>query len=607
MSAPALATTGGEAARPFGVRDLLAAMHAARLCEPVDLQLAELCVRRSDEAAEWAMAAAVATAIASRARREGHSAITLAQLARQAHSAMAAVAAALAAAGGGAAGGAPAGGAPATEAPAADALAQSLPDGDAAWWGEVLGRSSLMGDGKGFTPLVLDGDVLQFRRYFDAEARIAARVQQLLTTSAAAGGRAFGIVTGGPGTGKTTRVAERLVQLSASHPGLRVALATPTGKAAARLTESIRQRLDVLAKETGRRTEFPGEARTLHRLLGYSPQADTFRRNASDPLDDDLVIVDEASMVDVLLLDALLKALKPGAALILVGDHNQLASVDAGDVLGALCRTANALPEGAPLRESVTWLTESWRFKAHPGIGRVADAILRGDGDEVLRVCGDGETSEVQQRPPAPSTDALLEPLLPSLERCLAAQSPAELLDALDAFRILAPEREGRMGVNGINAAVERWLARRGHAVQEHWYHARPILVTANDYLTGVFNGDVGVVWREGGRALAYFRANDGTIRAIAPVRLPAVETAWAMTVHKSQGSEFDDVMVVVPDYDSRVMSRELLYTAATRARRGVTLVGSPTALRTALARVAGRTSGLEARLTEAMGRGDDA
>lgn len=594
MSAPTLTMAEGEGTRPFGVRDLLAAMHAARLCEPIDVQLAELCVRRSDEGAEWAMAAAVATAIASRARREGHSAITLIQLARQAHSAMAAVAASLAAADGTSAAGTP---------------ADSLPDGDAAWWGDVLARSPLMGDGTGFTPLVLDGDVLQFRRYFDAEARIAARVQQLVATDAAAGGKAFAIITGGPGTGKTTRVAEQLVQLRESQPGVRVALATPTGKAAARLTESIRQRLDALARETGRRAEFPGEARTLHRLLGYSPQTDTFRRNASDPLDDDLVIVDEASMVDVLLLDALLKALKPGAALTLVGDHNQLASVDAGDVLGALCRTANVLPEGAPLRERVTWLTESWRFKANPGIGRLADAILRGDGDEVLRVCSADETNAVRQRPPAPSTDALLEPLVPSLERCLAAQSPAELLDALDAFRILAPEREGRMGVNGINAAVERWLARRGHAVQEQWYHARPILVTANDYVTGVFNGDVGVVWREegGGRALAYFRANDGTVRAIAPVRLPAVATAWAMTVHKSQGSEFDDVMVVVPDYDSRVMSRELLYTAATRARRGVTLVGSPVAIRAALGRVTGRTSGLEARLMEVMRRGDDA
>ena len=578
-----MAAAGDGDLPPFGVRDMLAAMHKARICEPVDVQLAELCVRRSDEGADWAMAAAVATAIASRARREGHSAITLAQLARQARAAMSVVSAAVVSEGG---------------------SPDVLPDGDAMWWGEVLGTSSLMGDGNVFTPLVLNGDSLQFRRYFDAERRIARHVQRLVTMESDAGGRSFSIITGGPGTGKTTRVAKMLVDLRSNQPGLRVALATPTGKAAARLTESIRQRLDAIAKETGVRSEFPGEARTLHRLLGYSPQNDTFRRNATDPLDNDIVIVDEASMVDVLLLDALLKALKPGAALILVGDHNQLASVDAGDVLGSLCRTALASPAGSPMRDSVTWLTTSWRFKEHPAIGRLAEAILGGDGDEVLRTCADDQTHDVQLRPPAPSTDALLEPLVPSLERCLAATNPAELLDALDAFRILAPEREGRMGVSGINAAVERWLAKRGHAVQELWYHARPVLVTANDYTTGVFNGDVGVVWRQDGRSLVHFRANDGTIRAIAPVRLPSVETAWAMTVHKSQGSEFDDVMVVVPEYESRVMSRELLYTAATRARRGVTLVGSSAAIRAAFARSTGRTSGLEARMVEAMGDG---
>lgn len=587
MSAPRMAATGGDRPETFGVRDLLAVMHRVRVCEPLDVQLAELCVRRSDEQADWAMPAAVATAMASRARREGHSAITLSQLARDAHAAMADVAKEMALAGA--------------------ASLDALPDGDAAWWGEVLARSSLMGDGATFTPLVLSGDALQFRRYFDAERRIADRVQQLVTRQAAAGGRCFEIWTGGPGTGKTTRVAQRIVELSATHPALRVALATPTGKAAARLTESIRERLDALARETGTRADFPGEARTLHRLLAYSPQNDTFRRNASDPLDEDLVVVDEASMVDVLLLDALLKALKPGAQLILVGDHNQLASVDAGDVLGSLCRSALAAPAGSPLYACVTWLTESWRFRQHPGIGQLAAAILAGDGDAVLRTCGDADIGEVQHRPTAPTTDALLEPLIPSLERCLAARDPGELLDALDAFRILAPEREGRMGVNGINVAVERWLAKRGHSVTEQWYHARPVLVTANDYTTGVFNGDVGAVWRKDGRSMVHFRANDGSIRALAPVRLPTVETAWAMTVHKSQGSEFDDVMVVVPDYGSRIMSRELLYTAATRARRHVTLVGSESGIRAAVDRATERTSGLEARLAEAMGRRDDA
>lgn len=573
----------GDDTPTFGVREMLAALHKMRACEPIDMQLAETCVRRSDESGNGAMAVALATVIASRARREGHSAVTLAQLARQGRAAMAIVAASMTA--------------------ERVRTTVALPEGDEEWWGAALAGSALVSDGTVITPLVLRDRVLQFRRYYDAERRIASAVARLVRTPVATGGAAFSIITGGPGTGKTTRVAELLVDLSVTQPGLRVSLAAPTGKAAARLTESIRHRLDVLAEQNGRRAPFPGEARTVHRLLGYSPQADTFRSNQHDPLDDDLVIVDEASMVDALLLDGLLRALKPGARLMLVGDHNQLASVDAGDVLGALCRSALAAPVGTPLRESVSWLTTSWRFAAHPAIGTLAAAILAGDADEVLHVCSDPLTTDIQQRPPAPSTDALLEPIVEQLERCLTATSPWELLNALDAFRILAPEREGRMGVNGINAAVERWLARRGHAVSDFWYHRRPVMVTANDYNTGVFNGDVGVVWREGGRVAVHFRTNDGTIRAIAPVRLPMSETAWAMTVHKSQGSEFDTVMVVIPEYESRIMSRELLYTAATRARQGVSLVGSPDAIRAAIARGTERTSGLEGRVREAMGR----
>lgn len=573
------------AAATFEVRDLLGALHSERVLEPIDVQLAELCVRRRD-AGDAALAVALATALLSRARREGHSALTLDQLARQARTAVRIVANAIEAAG----------------AP----LPDGLPEGDEGWWRDVLARAPVVSDGvtPPIVPLVLRDGLLQFRRYFDAEGRIAATVQRLLQLSAATGGDAFSIITGGPGTGKTTRVAELLVDLTLQRPGVRVSLAAPTGKAAARLTDSIRQRLERLAAETGRRTEFPGEARTLHRLLGYSPQRDTFRYSATDPLDDDLVIVDEASMVDVLLLDALLKALKPRARLMLVGDHNQLASVDAGDVLGALCRAAQAAGPGSALGDCVTWLTRSWRFAEHPAIGTLAEAILAGDAEGVLRVCEDDGALEVRLRPPAASTDALVEPVAHHLERCLQAASPAALLDALDGFRILAPEREGRMGVNGINAAVERWLATRGHAVNEHWYHRRPVLVTANDYVTGVFNGDVGVVWREGGTVAVHFRTNDGTIRAVAPARLPLTDTAWAMTVHKAQGSEFDDVLVVIPDYDSRVMSRELLYTATTRARRGVTLVASAGAIRAAVGRSTGRTSGLEERVREAMREG---
>ncbi|MBK6306523.1 MAG: AAA family ATPase [Gemmatimonadetes bacterium] len=420
-----LGDDGGSMIAPFEVRDLLAALHGERMLESIDVQLAELCVRRG-EIGEEALAVALATALTSRARREGHSALALDQLARQARSAVALVIAAVEEAGG----------------PVPD----TLPSGDEGWWRDVLGRSRIVGDGASTLPLVLRDGLLQFRRYFDAEQRIARHVQRLVQVSARTGGDAFSIITGGPGTGKTTQVAKLLVDLSVARPGLRVALAAPTGKAAARLTDSIRQRLDAIEKETGTRAPFPGEARTLHRLLGYQPQHDTFRFNATDPLDDDLVIVDEASMVDVLLLDALLRALKPGARLMLVGDHNQLASVDAGDVLGALCRSALADGEGTPLRKSVEWLQHSWRFEKHPAIGTLAAAILGGDADAVLRSCADSTASETQLRPPAPNTDALVEPIVPNLERCLAATTPGELLDALDAFRILAPEREGRLG-----------------------------------------------------------------------------------------------------------------------------------------------------------------
>ena len=552
--------------------EMLNALRDGQAFEPIDIQLATLLLRRGAETGDRACAIALATAFASRACREGHSAITITQVVLQSRDA---------------------------HALSSTLFPAALVEHDELWWRRTIAESPLVGDGSTLAPLVLRGDLLQLKRYHDAEQRIATRVRALTIAPVEGGIPAFSIITGGPGTGKTTFVAQKLVELSTTHPDLRVALAAPTGKAAARLTESIRQRLAEVTQTAGASIESPGEARTLHRLLGYSPASDRYRRYETDPLDDDLVIVDEASMVDVLMLDAVLRALKPGARLMLVGDHHQLASVDAGDVLGALVRSALSEPVGSPLRDSVTLLTRSWRFEQQPGIGTLASAILVGDADAVYRACTNEATPDVRLRASASTTDALLEPIVPNLERCLAAQDPNAMLDALDAFRVLAPEREGRVGVTGINAAVERWLTRHGRAVHDTWYHGRPVLVTANDYATGVFNGDIGVVWRDGAQVAVYFRTVDGSTRAIAPGRLPSVETAWAMTVHKSQGSEFDDVLVVVPDYDSRVMSRELLYTAVTRAKRGVTIAGSAGAIRAAVVRITGRTSGLGDRLKQ--------
>ncbi len=562
---------------------MLERLRAAARCEAVDTQLAALLVRRSgfgghsdhSNVTDASMLpVALATVLISRARREGHSAISLDQLVQQARDARES---------------------------APGSIPAELPIDDRRWWERALASSPLVGtgddDGDAPTPLVLRGDLLQLRRYHDAERRIAERLHAMVTTPSDDGIPMFSIVTGGPGTGKTTLIATQLVERHRSAPGVRVALAAPTGKAAARLTESIALRLAAVNADSDTPMDAPGDARTLHRLLGYSPATDRYRRAASEPLDEDLVIVDEASMVDVLMLDALLRALSPRTRLLLVGDHNQLASVDAGDVLGALCRTALASPEGSPLRESVTFLTKSWRFEQQPAIGTLAAAILAGDGAAVLRVCADPASPDVRLHDGATGTDDVLAPVMPNLERCLAARTPEALLDALDSFRLLAPEREGRMGVQGLNTAVEHWLARRGHAVHEPWYHGRPVLVTANDYATGVYNGDIGVVWRDAGQAAVYFRGAGGTTRAIAPARLPVVETAWAMTVHKAQGSEFDDVILVVPERESRVMNRALLYTAVTRARRRVTIIGSRDAVESAVQRQAGRTSGLAEQL----------
>lgn len=551
------------------LRELLRTLSETQTLDPIDVQFAGVLTRRTNATGDQAMALAFGAALTSRAVREGHSAITIEQLSVQTRE---------------------------MRGQLGDGALSVPAEPEDSWWVRMLGSCpDVVGEGTGLTPLVLNDRMLQFRRYYDAESRIAEHVRRSLQVKG--NPPAFSIITGGPGTGKTTMVARMLTEMVAREPELRVALAAPTGKAAARVSETMRQRLDILAADDATRARIPGAAQTLHRLLGYRPWNDRFERNQDNPLGEDLVIVDEASMVDVLMMDALLRALKPGARLILVGDHNQLASVDAGDVLGALCRAADAAGPGAPLYESVTRLTKSWRFEAHPAIGALANAILAGDPAAVLEVCADGSRPDVQLNPPPPDTDVLLGPLLSHLEECLGADSPATLLGALDRFRVLAPERKGRLGVEGINVAIERWLARRGHPVHERWYHGRPVLVTANDYSTGVFNGDLGVVWRASDSVMVHFPAEGGGTRAVAPAKLPLVATAWAMTVHKAQGSEFDEVLVVLPEHESRVLGRELLYTAVTRARRAVTIFASEVAMRQAVARPAERTSGLVARL----------
>ena len=563
-----------------------------------DRVLGELMLRRADVAGDAAVPMAVAVALLARARDDGHSALSLSDLAAEATELLRELGAVSAAEG------------VDDRVDAIAAIGALLLGRDADWWRDALdalpsvvhvvnghAAKAPTANGPTASPLVLHDVLVQFRRYFDAEQRIAARIRLALTHS----GPTFRVITGGPGTGKTTRIAELLVDTLERDPALRVALAAPTGKAAARLSESVRLRLDAMQASPEVRARVPQSARTVHRLLGYQPDRDRFWSREGTPLPYDLVILDEASMVDVLLMDALVAALPAHATLLLVGDQDQLSSVEAGDVLGAICRVAHDLGDGNALHECVVRLTRSYRFEAHPAIGDAAAAILAGDAAALSAVVHDSARADVRWAPAPRDRAELLALLVPHLERCLAAESAAAALTALDGFRVLCAEREGTWGVSGINAEVERWLRSQGTVMTERWYHRRPVMVMANDYGSQVFNGDVGVAWEADGEMLVHFPGPEGATRAIPPARLPETQTAWAMTVHKAQGSEFTNVVVMLPARGSRVLGRELLYTAVTRARSHVLLVGDESVMRSAVSRTVRRGSGLEALLRAGM------
>lgn len=503
--------------------------------------------------------------------------------------------------------------------------------------------------------LVLDGTRLYLPRYHAAERRLSAAIRARVTAPHAASLHAsvsrfralfpaaatgadwqalaavaalrssLVFVTGGPGTGKTTVAAKLLALLLDRDPSLRLAVAAPTGRAAARLVEAIgaaaaREALgDVITPR------LPTVGATLHRLLGYQPWNDCFRHHAGRPLADDVVVVDEASMVDVLMMDALFAALKPSARLIVLGDPDQLASVDTGFVLGDVARAAQragrtpeqpspalaaayATLSGAPaallesdatagaLRDAVVRLRVSYRFGAQPGIGALAEATRRGDGAQLLVVLDDAAHPEVSRQEPGGNGADVLAGIRPLVEAYLETTEPALALAALARFRVLCALRDGDAGVTGLNALVEQWLQRRGDPVTG-WYDHRPVLITANDPGTALFNGDVGTTLAVDGVPMVHFPVPGGGVRSFTPSRLPAYETAWAMTVHKSQGSEFDHVVLVLPDSDTRVLTRELLYTGITRARRAVTVIASPDTLLRGASRTVARSSGLVDRL----------
>ena len=424
------------------------------------------------------------------------------------------------------------------------------------------------------------------------EQRAAARIALAQGTT---------VLTGGPGTGKTTTVAALLALLAeqAERSGgatPRIALAAPTGKAAARLQQAVEEEVARLP-ESDRARLGTLTAVTLHRLLGPRPDtAARFRHHRENRLPHDVVVVDETSMVSLTMMARLLEAVRPEARLLLVGDPDQLASVEAGAVLADLVEGLGARDDGR-----IAALRTSHRFGE--SIRRLAEAVRAGDADGAVALleAGGGHVAFVSDPDPEPQLRSLLAPRALDLVRAAERGDVEATLAILDRQRLLCAHREGPHGVRHWNRQVERWITEEtGEPIWSTWYAGRPLLVTANDYGLGVHNGDTGVVVRRGDGVLRAHVAGSTRRLDLATSRLGQAETMHAMTIHKSQGSQADEVVVLLPPPESRLLTRELFYPAITRARERVVVVGGPDDVRAAVTRRAQRASGLRQRLARA-------
>lgn len=548
-------------------------------------------------------------------------------------------------------------------------------------------------------PLILDKGNLYLQRYYHYECEVAEHLirlaqapmlkqsssdpfddakillDQLFTqneqqydwqkiSTATALTKRLAVITGGPGTGKTTTVT-KLLYLLTSQQELTIRLVAPTGKAAARLSESIKASKQRLASELqhipldklkSNMAQIPEEAATLHRLLGVIPNSHQFRHHKDNPLRLDLLIIDEASMVDLPMMYKLLSALPAQASLILLGDQDQLASVEAGAVLADICSGLRVdLANGAngwqmryskkqakllsqlthyplddfisddpQIGDSLCMLMHSHRFIGDAGIGQLAEAVNQANLPRIAQVWQTGykellwlEHSNINSS--SHHSNLGLEALLvQSVEQYGAylklidnkAVSATEIIDSFNQYRILCAMRAGEYGVEGINQSVSKSLATTGLiSPEQEFYAGRPVIIQSNDYNLGLFNGDIGLILPDDAsdsrRLMAHFIQADGGLLKVLPARLPSHETCYAMTVHKSQGSEFSHVSLVMPIRPSlaqqQLLSKELVYTAITRAKHHFTCLGSQRIFEQASSRLTQRSSGLSERLWSKM------
>ncbi len=522
-------------------------------------------------------------------------------------------------------------------------------------WEAELMHSSAVSQEEGQAPLILIASRLYLNRMWRNELAVArffseanapltcdeARLRQTLddlfpsgeavdwqkVAAAVALTRRISVISGGPGTGKTTTVAKllaALIQLSGDQK-CRIRLAAPTGKAAARLTESLGGALQKLPLDDDRRALFPREASTLHRLLGAQPGSQRLRYHAGNPLHLDVLVVDEASMIDLTMMSRLIDALPPHARVIFLGDRDQLASVEAGAVLGDICTFASLgytaeraqelmrltgcvlegdnSPQAGALRDSLCLLQKSYRFGSESGIGQLAAAVNRGDRHATRSVFDGGFTDiEKKSLQSGEEYQTMLEEALQGYRHFLSSvqqnAAPEQVIAAFGEYQLLCGLREGPFGVSGLNERLEQLLVQKRKITRQphsRWYDGRPVMISRNDSALSLFNGDIGIALDRGQGMRVWFQMPDGSVKSVQPSRLPEHDTAWAMTVHKSQGSEFNHAALILPTQLSPVITRELIYTAITRARQRLSLYADERILAQAIATRTERRSGLSA------------
>ncbi len=484
---------------------------------------------------------------------------------------------------------------------------------------DLVQRSGLSGDGQ--QPLRVFSDLLYLQRFFQYEKQLAAEVCEMVIDSAVLSAdnsfidslfvgqekedlqrvaaeqalqKNFLIISGGPGTGKTTTVVKILALLqNASSKNLRISLAAPTGKAAMRLQESIAGSINNLPVTEKEKANLPTKASTLHRLLGVKRHSPSFRHNRTNPLPCDVLAVDEASMVDLSLMNKLVDALRPGCRLILLGDKNQLASVESGTVLADMM---TALPF------NTVELTKSYRFDQD--IKQFAEAINTGDKEEAWRIVTASKPEHIsllsEELSAYGGTKYL--PYMQAVVKANSKKAYKKLFPLLHSFKILCAVREGEKGVAGINSIIEQYLTEHGYdCLAVEWYPGRPVMISKNEYGLGLYNGDIGICLPDPAqpeKLKVWFDKGDGELMGLAPGRLSSCQTVYALTIHKSQGTEVADVLVVLPEKETALVTRELLYTAVTRASKSVTVAAGKTVFQAAVGAQIKRSSGL-AKLIE--------